>query len=533
MNLHRQSRSERASLIREALRREGGGVWDLREKLQGNWGAPKTANECIRQAVTATRDLLSEFPFPSPPDIHYMGMKSLRMASDHRVDDGVIMLEASFLTKSGVRNHTQIPVLVRQGQVLQPSVFLVEGTAKVISPSAVDDLLKQGTFSHPSMPRTPFGAPLSPAESNDWRQTKKDVGPVPRVNPGMFSTASKRVALRGGAASIEHRTAEQIYFGEFTERMQDRGYRGSKELWNALASGDLNPRGFDPAEVAEARNMVEGVDMVDDANPASNDEPLWDRDARRTAGLPNNLPPARGDLRLQATPATRVGDRVMTTVKWDPDQVSGMSDGNVLNMVRSFVLELGTKKEWRDWGTIADVQIDYFDRDLGEADVTFKSSEISAPQLAGADLRMAALGPDRSEDDATDLDPAEREDIDQNLHVGDEVKLTEAFPSRSRGGKTYDLPKGSKGHVVKDVFGDGVHLEVQFHDEVRTVVPAEMLKRASQRQAQTVPQVLNEIESLRSCGYSPVDVILTMRQRYGSLGDQALSQARKQKMLDW
>jgi hypothetical protein len=256
--------------------------------------------------------------------------------------------------------------------------------------------------------------------------------------------------------------------------------------------------------------------------------------------------PSRASMRFEASPGTRIGDRIVTEVTWEPERLDAMSDQNIHHAIESFVLELGSKKEWRDWGTIADVQIDEFDRDGGSARVSFKSSEISAPQLSGANFedltkegaraaavtatvqRTAAIGPSQEIDH---LQPAERDKTKQ-FHIGETVKLTKGQLLRNRGGGIDTVAKGTQGKIVGDMFGDGLTLKVVF-DEISSqpmVIPASHLKHAS---SVTAEKVIDEIVNLRRAGYSPIDVILTARQRYGQLGEEALRQAKVQGLLDW
>lgn len=444
--------------LSEATKHASSG-WDLRERLNGQGLArPATLPETVRKAVALTRSTLDELgEFPLPPTIEYQSVKSVRAAAggterNPLIADGVVMLHARFVTKTGVRDSFDIPVLVKNGQVIQPSVMLHQGSMKVLAPSSVREIVAQGTFTQQAPPRSQFGGPLQHAEIQQWNRIERDNKTHTRLNPGMFSVSSARDLLR---AAVHGEGAFQSVRAQLGEQ------------------------------------------------------------------------PSRASMAFKASPASRVGDRVVTEVEWDPERAEGMSDGNLANAVRSFVLELGSKKEWRDWGTVADVQIDSIDRDAGLAEVSFKSSEISAPQLAGADLKTAAVGPSQSD---TDLDPAER-DRSEQLHVGEEVSLTKGQLLRNRGGGTDVISKGTKGKIVGDVFGDGLELKILFDGFQGPIcVPSGHVKRAS---TVTADKVLREIEDLRTAGYSPIDVILTARQRYGDLGEVALRQAKAKGLLDW
>jgi len=79
------------------------------------------------------------------------------------------------------------------------------------------------------------------------------------------------------------------------------------------------------------------------------------------------------------------------------------------------------------------------------------------------------------------LDPAER-DIDDNWAVGDIVTADEDIEVRERGGSQIIIPSGESGQVMKDIYGDGLMLDVCFEDlGFHAVVPSKMLKGASRR----------------------------------------------------
>jgi hypothetical protein len=133
----------------------------------------------------------------------------------------------------------------------------------------------------------------------------------------------------------------------------------------------------------------------------------------------------------------------------------------------------------------------------------------------------------------TDLAPAERDHQD-DFKVGDEVKLTKEKVVRSRGGGIVTLDTNAKGVVIADKFGDGQVLQVDFRG-VKVDVKKDMLKTASKTAAQGVDErkIVAEIKSLRDYGYSPIDVIMTARQRYGKMGESALKQAKAKGLLEW
>lgn len=688
----RERRLASFSRVGEAVRHVASG-WDLQERLNGDsFGKPSTLPETIKKAVATVRDTLDQIgEFPIPPVIEYQSIRSVRAASGGTeqtplIADGVIMLQARFLTKTGVRDSFDVPVLVREGQVVQPSVILHDGTMKVLAPSSVREMVARGTFTQQAPSRGLFTGPLSHDEVLQWNHIERDSKTRTRLNPGMFSVNGSRdllrAAVRGDVQFDEAQRSAQYNIPSSPSAGGGDDQRSGWDDWRTCPGcGALRNMAFHNSKIRPGVQEGKKYDLCGDCEDAGKTAGRrvarsscpecngrgWDwlyspedgrqqgkkdcpkcggsgdadalpkstvgaacpscygkgyeedwqggrsvcstckgtsRTASRAAQLGEQ--PSRAHMGFEATPGSRVGDRIVTMITWDPDRVESMSDQNLQHSIRSFVLELGSKKEWRDWGTIADVQIDEFDRG-GSARVSFKSSEISAPQLSAADFedlskkgrrtaatmmepgkfyqwrnqyikivgpaqsgyaasqgaldaelvshpsdpthkvlvfprdfgewnevpessvpKTAAIGPSQDE---THLQPAERDKTLQ-FHVGEEVKLTKGQLLRNRGGGVDTVPKGTVGKVVGDMFGDGLTLKVVF-DSVSPqpmVIPASHVKHAS---SVTAEKVVDEIANLRRAGYSPIDVILTARQRYGTLGEEALRQAKTKGLLDW
>lgn len=93
--------------------------------------------------------------------------------------------------------------------------------------------------------------------------------------------------------------------------------------------------------------------------------------------------PAQDALSFSCSNKHVVGDRVHCTVSWNPDSVHSMSSGNLKNRIKSYIWEEASSKQPSDLGHVADIEID-MDMEAGVAEVNWKSSEDSAPQLAPA-----------------------------------------------------------------------------------------------------------------------------------------------------
>jgi len=78
------------------------------------------------------------------------------------------------------------------------------------------------------------------------------------------------------------------------------------------------------------------------------------------------------------------------------------------------------------------------------------------------------------------IDPAEREC--ESFCVGSEKKLIEDCRVSDRGGRTYDLSKGFKVKILKDMSGDGSQYEVKDEDGDIFVIPGKSLTKQGSRE---------------------------------------------------
>jgi hypothetical protein len=520
-----RKRAEREVLfekVRDVLHKQGS-AWDLADRTKGI-GRPGSMPESITAALNTTRELLNTFPFPSTPRIEYVGSKVFKTASEDRyaaIDEGIIMLTASFRTLSGVRNEIDIPVYIKEGQVVQPSVFLSDGVIRVIAPSSIDEMVRKGTFTQKIPERAMFSPPLAGVAP------QQDIKQRVRLNPGMFTTSATRKLL---AAAV---------------RGDEREFQAAaKTVWqlpDQIPCPTCGNRAQQTISLQSPNTPTYFCDICDDYVP----EDKLPEEARiaslKTAGEDeedveeHNLPPAKGDMVFQVGDLETIGDRAFVDISWDPEIAEGFSNNGLKQAILSFVNQRSTHKEHRDWGMVADVQLEELDTDKGEAIVSFKSSEIAAPQLAPAKLEARKVAEEKPEDGAllsqvdSEHQPAERDHTD-DFHVGDEVKLSEKYTVKGRGGGMVTLDASSKGVVITDKFGDGQVFTVDF-DGVKADVKKDFLKKASA--GVDVRKIVAEIKSLREYGYSPIDVIQVARERYGTLGEQALKQAKAKGLLQW
>src|SRR5690554_319497 len=117
-------RSLYAESLADAIRKEATG-WDHLKRLEGG-DQPQNLRGVIASAIQKTEALLGQFNFPRKPEITYTRVKDIRTGARDRqaVMDGCVMLQAKFATLSGVRSSVVIPVMIKEGKVIDPSVFI-------------------------------------------------------------------------------------------------------------------------------------------------------------------------------------------------------------------------------------------------------------------------------------------------------------------------------------------------------------------------------------------------------------------------
>jgi len=356
---------------RQAISRSANSAWDF-SKNQLESSQPKTLRAVVATAIDKTRKLLATFEIPIPPDIRYANIKSTKVANkggQQVVEDGCVMLVANFTTLSGVRNSIDIPVEIRNGQVVDPGVMIHDGSLKVISPSSILDIVKAGTFKQFTSPRHTFSAPMTHDELQRYHQVEKKMNIQPRINPGLFSASKNasllRAAVKGEGALELAKQADE----------QPSDFRDIEDGVRALPDTETPPK------CPDCDSLTVFADYDDDQFECA------------TCGKVGNMEsfckqanqPASASLKLKSSPPTTKGDRIWLEISWDPEQTEDMSVGNIKQQIRSYVLRLANNKEHRDLGTISGNSIfEELDVTKGKATVSFKSSEVASPQDSSA-----------------------------------------------------------------------------------------------------------------------------------------------------
>lgn len=167
-------------------------------------GAGKTAKGKLttqnagQHAVQMARDLLNSFRMPSMPKLSYSGIRNARTAqSSSKLEDGVVTIFAEIRTISGVNVGFDIPMEIREGELQEPSVVVIDGAPRIIAQSTFDDLVERSTMYDLPPVRELYSAPVNQNQAAEayGNRTKQK-----RVNTGLFSLGANRDALRAAIA---------------------------------------------------------------------------------------------------------------------------------------------------------------------------------------------------------------------------------------------------------------------------------------------------------------------------------------------
>ncbi len=78
------------------------------------------------------------------PQTRYIGHTfDEKTASD--VASGVVRTVCSFLTESGAERELEVPVIISQGEVLDPTVAMVGGTPLILSANLIEGISRAGS----------------------------------------------------------------------------------------------------------------------------------------------------------------------------------------------------------------------------------------------------------------------------------------------------------------------------------------------------------------------------------------------------
>jgi len=112
------------------------------------------------KAIELVSSLLGSFALPVRPKLQYQGMVRDSVDQHGVIEDGVIKVGVTLGTLMGHRAHIDVPVIVRNKQLVEPAVFFYDNAPYVMCGPALDDLVKRGSLQKETSIRPMFSPPL-------------------------------------------------------------------------------------------------------------------------------------------------------------------------------------------------------------------------------------------------------------------------------------------------------------------------------------------------------------------------------------
>lgn len=227
--------------------------------LPGNQDPAADRRRVPQQAISLVSDFLGQFIWPLPPQLVYRGIRTATRDEDTPAieADAQIIISAKIVTASGCRVETEIPVMIRSGQLLEPSVMVVDGVPRIMAQSLVDEIIRPRTFKQKIDPRGGmFAPPLTVEERGFFLSMDEALKNQDRYNRGMFAVASK--------------TAQSAQSDEpFDDEMPG--------LVEVLEQGEFDPGALTAEEIERFRGFIqrERPDLIGMFDAATQEFEQW------------------------------------------------------------------------------------------------------------------------------------------------------------------------------------------------------------------------------------------------------------------
>jgi hypothetical protein len=147
-----------------------------------------------QEAIRLVSDFLATLVWPMMPQLVYKGVRTAARDEDTPVEDAdaQVLIAAKITTVSGVRREVEVPVVVRNGKLLEPSVMMVDGVPRIIAQSLVDELTRGGTFRQSVDPRgNIYGPPMDREAHEHYLEQGDEFKVRDRVSRGLYSVGMR------------------------------------------------------------------------------------------------------------------------------------------------------------------------------------------------------------------------------------------------------------------------------------------------------------------------------------------------------
>jgi hypothetical protein len=189
-------------------------------------GSPKlTTQNAGLQAVAMMRDILNNYHLPGMPSLSYSGIRNGRTAANSSaLQDGVVTVNASLKSVSGVNISFDIPLEIHEGKLLEPSIIVHNGEPRIIAQSTFDSIVARNTFSTEMPVREQYAAPVEPRAAKDMYSNRIR---YTKVNKGMFSASADRDNLRRAMRGQTMVAQAQVDSSDWNDQGEYTGYDGA------------------------------------------------------------------------------------------------------------------------------------------------------------------------------------------------------------------------------------------------------------------------------------------------------------------
>lgn len=176
-------------------------IWDTNLTQKPKEGLKFLA--AIEESVAMVSDCLNAYEWPGPINVSFKGTKKdiETEGGGHRheqvVRNGCFMVSVKSQSATAVNMEIFVPVLIRNGMILPPSIFFTrDGDKEILSQASITDLIEANTIYYDRMLRDPYSAPLESGKMDPRIR-------VPRVNPmNRYSKEQIRDALKQETSAV-------------------------------------------------------------------------------------------------------------------------------------------------------------------------------------------------------------------------------------------------------------------------------------------------------------------------------------------
>lgn len=405
------------------------------------------------KALDMVRQILGNYTLPNKPVLGYSGVRNLRSASNNKLQSGVVTIHAEFKTRTGVNVGIDVPVEIRDGELVEPSVVVMNGQPKIIAQSSFDTIIEYNSARGPESLRDMYDPPMTKHHNQMALDNRKQ---NVRVNKGMFATASRQAQLRNIVAGKQAQLEDFAPIREKDEHNPDARFAWYGLLPDGTVQVELRGHNgaittYDFANAQEMKNVAEarGWDLI----PEVMSEPIADQDLyyQSQVNSGSGRSPADVELDLAAT----YDDLAR---KWK-EYAKREFPGRPLHKESPLMKVIVKYEQLRDHA-------------LAKAERLEQEFAKDAQYIEDFDYKDVDPAKDSRENH---LDPAEDYD-DFDICVGSEYSLKEDIEIKERGGAVWEYNKGSKVTVIRDHAGDNTSFVVEFEDGCQAIVGRHFLK---------------------------------------------------------